>query len=95
MKLTPGSVEGEHLIMTGPIQGVVELEDGTVVDVSPAVIEAPPEQHEEIAHKIGLRYAAEGHPDDYEIDPDSGARVAKEFVYTPTGKYASKSSKKK
>lgn len=86
MKLTPGAVEGEHIILTGPIQGVVELEDGTVVDVSPGFIEAPPEQHEEIAHLIGQRYAAEGHPDDYEIDPETGNRVAQEFVYVPTEK---------
>jgi hypothetical protein len=94
MKLTPGAVEGEHIIMTGPIQGVVELEDGTVVDVSPGFIEAPPEQHAEIAHLIGERYAAEGHPDDVDVDPETGERIAREFVYIPVGDYADEKSSK-
>lgn len=64
MKYTPGSiVSSGHVLLTGPIQGTVELEDGTVVDVSDPVIEVDPDQADEIAHRIGLRYADEGHPE--------------------------------
>lgn len=73
MQTTPGSVVGEHVVLTGPIRGTVTLEDGTTYDVSPFAVEAPLEHHDEIAHLIGLRYAAEGHPDH---DADTP------FVYT-------------
>lgn len=85
MQVTPGSIVSDgHVIMTGKIEGSVTLEDGTVVDVTPGFIEVPasqPEKAAEIADLIGQRYAAEGHPDDYEIDPDTGEKVPVEFVY--------------
>jgi len=81
MKHTPGAVEGTHILLTGPIQGAVELSDGTVVDVSPSFIEVDDENAAEIAHKIGLRYAEEGHPDDVELDPETGERVQRPFEY--------------
>lgn len=63
-----------HAVLTGPIKGTVTLADGTVVDVKPTLIYVDsPEQAAEVAHLIGERYAAEGHP-----SHDHGD----EFVYT-------------
>lgn len=83
MKFTPGNIESEgHVVLTGPITGTVQLDDGSYVDVSPTAVEVDsPEQAAELAHKIGLRYAAEGHPDDVELDPETGEMVQREFVY--------------
>jgi len=82
IKITPGSIESTgHVLLTGPITGSVELEDGTVVDVTPGFIEVDPDLADEIADKIGQRYAAEGHPDDVELDPETGEMVQREFVY--------------
>lgn len=64
-----------HAILTGPIKGTVTLSDGTVVDVKPDMIFVDtPEQRDEVAHLIGERYAAEGHPAHEHADP---------FIYTP------------
>lgn len=73
MQTIPGKIIGEHVVLTGPIQGSVTLDDGTSYDVSGFAVDAPLEHHAEIAHLIGLRYAAEGHPDH---DADTP------FVYT-------------
>lgn len=88
MKITPGSIVSDgHVVLTGPIQGSVTLDDGTVVDVSPVVVEvSSPEEAAELADKIGQRYAEEGHPDDVELDTDEdsetfGQMVQREFVY--------------
>lgn len=52
-----------HAVLTGPIRGTVTLADGTVVDVRELVVYVDtPEQAAEVAHLIGERYAAEGHP---------------------------------
>ena len=52
-----------HAVLTGPIKGTVTLADGTVVDVKPAVVYVDtPDQAAEVAHLVGERYAAEGHP---------------------------------
>lgn len=52
-----------HAVLTGPIKGTVTLADGTVVDVKPDVVYVDtPEQAAEVAHLVGERYAAEGHP---------------------------------
>lgn len=89
MKQTPGTIVSTgHVVLTGPITGAVTLEDGTVVDVTPGVIEVDPDQAEEIAHRIGLRYAAEGHPDDVERDDETGELVQREFVYVPPAAFA-------
>lgn len=97
MKVTPGSVEGTHVVLTGPITGTVQLEDGTVVDVSAPFIEVSDDQAAEIAHRIGERYAAEGHPDDVERDEETGEMVQVPFVYIPPDEFAghSGSDKKK
>lgn len=79
---TPASIVSTgHVLLTGPIAGTVTLDDGTVVDVSQPAIAVSDEQAEEIAHKIGERYAAEGHPDDIERDDETGELVQREFVY--------------
>lgn len=97
MKHTPGSVSGTHVMLTGPISGSVQLEDGTVVDVSAPFIEVDDEQAAEIAHRIGERYAAEGHPDDVERDPETGEMVQMPFEYQAPAEFAghSGSDKKK
>jgi len=71
-----------HVVLTGPIKGRVTLEDGTVYDVSPEVIEVPDQAHAaEVAHLIGLRHAEDGHPDDVELDEETGRMVQRPFVY--------------
>lgn len=94
MKFTPGKIESTgHVVLTGPIQGTVTLEDGTVVDVSPVAVEVgSPEEAAEVAHQIGLRYAAEGHPDDVERDPETGEMVQREFVYITPDEQAAQSA---
>lgn len=79
--------DGEHAVMTGPIQGVITLDDGTAVNVSqPFVAVDTPEQAAELAEKIGLHYAENGHPDDVDMveDPETGKTVVVErpFNYT-------------
>lgn len=65
-----------HAVLTGPITGTITLEDGTVVDVSPQIIEvATPEQAAEVADLIGRSYAANGHP---QVEGDF------QYVETPT-----------
>lgn len=82
VEYTPASIVSTgHVLLTGPITGTVTLDDGTVVDVTQPVIAVTDEQAAEIAHKIGERYAAEGHPDDIEADEETGDLVQREFVY--------------
>jgi len=83
MKVTQGNIEGNHLVLTGPIQGAVTLEDGTTYDVSPAVIEVDEEHRAEVAALVGQRYAEEGHPDHWETDQETGERRQMPFKYTP------------
>jgi len=59
-----------HAILLGPIRGTVTLASGEEVDVRPDVIEGSnAERAAEIAHLVGLRYAAEGHPKHDPGDP--------------------------
>lgn len=83
MQYIPGSIVSEgHVVLTGPITGTVELSDGTVVDVSPVVVEvSSQEEADELADLIGQRYAEEGHPDMVEPDEETGELVQREFVY--------------
>ena len=79
--------DGEIAVMTGPIQGVVHLDDGTAVNVSqPFVAVESQEQADELADKIGQHYAENGHPDDVDmvVDPETGKTVVVErpFNYT-------------
>lgn len=67
MKSTPGSIEGQHVILTGPIRGTVTLADGTEVDVTPPFVAVDsPEEVEEISFLIGEHWVENGHPDDVE-----------------------------
>ena len=90
MQYIPGRIVSTgHIVLTGPIQGTVELADGTVVDVSAPVVEvASQEQADEVAHLVGLRYAAEGHPDDVEVDEETGETVQRPFEYIAPDQFA-------
>jgi hypothetical protein len=81
VQYTPASIVSEgHVVLTGPITGTVTLDDGTVVDVTQPVIEvADKAQADAVAHQIGQRYAAEGHPE-----------VPEGFVYDGPGKTTTK-----
>jgi len=73
---------GTHAVLTGPITGLVTLEDGTVLDASPAVIYVDSEEQAlDAADKIGKHYEANGHPDDIEVDEKTGKLVQRDFVY--------------
>lgn len=64
-----------HAVITGPIRGSVFLADGTEVDVRPDVVFVDtPEAAAEVAHLIGERHAADGHP---------GHDADQPFVHTP------------
>ena len=55
----------KHVVLTGPIRGSVTLPDGTEVNVTDKVIYVDDvETALAVAHEIGLRFEAEGHPDD-------------------------------
>ena len=81
-----------HVVLTGPIRGQVQLENGTVYDVTEPVIEVDPNHADEVAHRIGLRYEAEGHPDHGNIHPPGHDEYVP-FKYTPSGVYAKKGKK--
>ena len=86
MKITPGHVQGEHVMLTGPIRGNVELADGTLVDVTPAAIDVTgktPEEIEEIDFLIGQHWVENGHPDDRERDDDEDSPTYGEVVQRP------------
>lgn len=89
-----------HVVLTGPIKGSVTLADGSTVDVSPIAVEADSHEHAaEIAHAIGKHWEARGHPDDIEVDEESGKPVVRPFVYDDAhhkehGRKAGRSGKK-
>lgn len=52
-----------HAVLLGPIKGHVVLQSGKHVEVNADRIEVSTlEEAQEIAHLVGERYAAEGHP---------------------------------
>lgn len=70
------------VVLTGSISGLVQLPDGSQVDVSPVAVESESEEHAAaIREAIGKHYQKHGHPDHYEIDPKTGDRVQKKFTY--------------
>lgn len=87
MEYIPGSVTGTHVVITGPLTGTVQLEDGSIVDVTANEIEVDsPEKAAEVAHLVSLRYQDEGHPNLRELDDDPesetyGQLVQRPFVY--------------
>lgn len=69
---------GEHLFAPGPVTGILTLEDGTAVNVTPPVIVLASEaQMVELNDAIIQIHVANGHPDDIDVlvDPESGAEV--------------------
>jgi hypothetical protein len=77
----------QHALYTGPIQGLLTLNDGTVVNVNPDVIEvANQEQADEISFLIGEHWVANGHPHDVEEDED-GNPVQRPFVHVHHAKF--------
>lgn len=81
---TPAAIQGDHVVLTGPITGTVTLPDGTVIDVSAPFIAVDSElRAAEVAHAIGLHWeAAENvHPTQIDVDPETGQPVVNEFVY--------------
>lgn len=77
-----------HVVLTGPIRGTVTTGDGTTYDVSEVAVEVHPDHADEVAHLIGKRYEAEGHPDDVEFDEDLGRSVQRPFVYEAPAQFA-------
>lgn len=71
-----------HVVITGPVTGIMTLADGTKVNVNDPVVEVDsPEQAAELAHLIGQHWAENGHPHDVEYDDDAGEVVQRPFVY--------------
>ena len=78
----------QHALYTGPIQWLLTLADGTVVNVNPDVIEVTgQEQADEISFLIGEHWVKNGHPDDIE-DDDDGEVVQRPFVHVHDEKFA-------
>jgi len=87
MKFIPGSVQGDHVLITGPITGTVEREDGTIVDVTPPFIEvADQDEADELSFLIGEHWVENGHPDDVEKDED-GNMVQRPFEHVHPKKF--------
>jgi hypothetical protein len=77
-----GLMAEKHAVLTGPIKGKVRLSDGREVDVTDPIVFA--DSHDdalEIAHAVSMSYVETGHPDDVEIDAESGRRVQRPFAY--------------
>jgi hypothetical protein len=71
----------QHALLTGPIQGLLTLQDGTVVNVTPDVIEVSgQEQADEVSFLIGEHWVQHGHPHDIDVD-DDGNPVQRPFVH--------------
>lgn len=79
----------EHVLLSGPIQGLITLDDGTVVNVSPDQVDVDhlsADQVEELAHKVSLHYYEHGHPEDIEEGEDGP--VQRPFHYEPPERFA-------
>lgn len=75
-----GPGPNSHAVLTGPVTGIVNMEDGTPVNVTPAVIYFDSlEEAQTVAVKISEHYEANGHPDD--IDIVDGEAIQREFVF--------------
>lgn len=80
-----GKTAGAALLVTGPIVGPVTMDDGTVYDLTPAVIEVAAEHHVEAPHRVALRYLREGHP---KHQPTDGDPNPEPFAYVPPAEFA-------
>lgn len=97
MTYTPGHVEGQHVVLTGPITGTVTLSDGEVIDVSQDGVVARDEAHAaEIAHAIGVHWAQPEniHPGQHDVD-EHGKPVLRDFVYDDSHHKAAVAATKK
>lgn len=77
----------KHVVITGPVSGVMELSDGTKVNVTDPFVEVETEDHAaELADLIGRKHAHDGHPHDIDIvettDEETGETTA-ELVQRP------------
>lgn len=82
MQQIPGQITGEHVLLTGPIRGPLELEDGTTVDVTPEFVDVgnlSAEQLEELNFLIGEHWVENGHPND--VDVVDGERIQRQFTH--------------
>lgn len=53
----------QHVVLLGPIKGVITLDDGTEYDVNgDRAVVASPEHAAELADKVGDHYEKHGHP---------------------------------
>lgn len=80
----------DHVLLVGPISGVVTLEDGTAVNVTPAAVDVDhlsAAQVEELSHRVSMHYYENGHPDDIEVK-DDGSVVQRPFEYEAPKKFA-------
>lgn len=78
-----------HLVLTGPVTGIATLADGTRINITPGAVEVSSKaEADELAHLIGLRYQAEGHPDDIEVDDETGELVQRPFEYVVPAEFA-------
>lgn len=75
----------QHVLLTGPIQGLLTLADGTVVNVTPPIVEVTgQDQADELSFLIGERWVEQGHPDDIDEDVDDDGNtvyVQRPFVH--------------
>lgn len=94
MKVTQAHYEAPkgHVVLTGPISGTVELEDGTVYDVTPGAVEIDPAHADEVSFLIGEHWVQHGHPDDVET-LDDGSKVQRPFEHQHPEKFDNHSSK--
>lgn len=82
-----------HVVLTGPITGLVTLKDGTVLNVTPAAVEVTgQEQADELSFLIGEHWVEHGHPDDIDEDED-GNPVQRPFVHQHDKKFDKHPSK--
>jgi hypothetical protein len=77
---------GEHLVLTGPVSGIMTLADGTQVNVTPEIVALrSPDDVAELSHLIGMQHVENGHPYDIEtiVDAQTGDThvVQRPFVY--------------
>lgn len=76
---------GDHIILTGPVQGLRTLSDGTQVDLTPDYVNVGSSEHrDEVLDLIGLQHVENGHPLDVDrlVDPETGETVLVQRPFT-------------
>lgn len=91
VQTAPGSIvvpNDKIAVFTGPISGAITLADGRQVDVSgPVAVVDTQDEADEVAHLVSMHYVEFGHPEHTEIDPVTGERTQKPFVYDSPAKF--------